>query len=125
MTSVGGLSADTISITARTIGDDTGQSVDIDPFDAVDSQIAITLGQVTSNTFVGLDENDTNVVLEYLATDTKASDKTLDTVSISFTKDVSQTKALPVDETVFIGDGAGVNSVTLTAGNFSSADRRS
>jgi hypothetical protein len=116
-----GLSADDISITARTIGSSGGQSIDIDLVNDNASQLVLTLGQVTSDTYVGLDENDSNVVLEYLATDTKATDVTLDTVSISFTKDVSQTKA-SVDETAFIGNGAGVNSVTLTAGNFSSAD---
>jgi hypothetical protein len=114
-----GLAADDISITARTIGSKDGQGIDTDLVSDNGAAISLVLGQVTSATYVGLIDNETDTKLEYNNDATKAADKTLDTVSISFSKDVSQT-SLDVDETAFIGDGVGVDTLTLLPGNFSS-----
>jgi hypothetical protein len=113
-----GLAADDISITARTIGS-AGQAIDTDLFDETTAAIALVLGQVTSATYVGLVNKESNIKFEYNNDADKEGDKTLDTVSISFSKDVSQT-SVDVDETAFIGDGVGVDTITLIPGNFSS-----
>jgi hypothetical protein len=115
-----GLAADDISITARAIGTKDGQGIDTDLVSDNEAMISLVLGQVTGDTYVGLIDNETDTKLEYNDDGSPStSDKTLDTVSISFSKDVSQS-SLDVDETAFLSDGAGVDALTLLPGNFSS-----